>query len=144
MHADYASIENSNKLKWGARTVMRYINFLLAIMMLLFVAVQYNDPDGPLWMTIYMVPVVWALFAALRPYTLRQTVPAILLALSIVLSVGLVWYYWPKSPGWWRQDVWWEVEAVREGLGMMIMTIVLLIAWLSGRLAQRPDQARVD
>ena len=29
---------------------MRYVLGFVAALMLLFVLVQYNDPDGPLWM----------------------------------------------------------------------------------------------
>jgi len=110
---------------------MRYLNVFLALLMLLFIVVQYNDPDGPLWMAIYLVPTTWALLAAYNSSWLRRSLPTVLLSLSIVLSLGLMAYFWPKTPGWWQQDIWWEVESAREGMGMMIVTFVLLVVWLS-------------
>ncbi|MBX2886270.1 MAG: transmembrane 220 family protein [Granulosicoccus sp.] len=118
---------------------MRYLNLLLALLMLVFIAVQYNDPDGVIWMLIYLFPAIWALFAAFKPNILRSTAPSLLLALSIVVSIGLMVYYWPTSPGWWKQEIWWEVETAREGMGMMIVTIVLLVAWLTARLVKTQD-----
>jgi hypothetical protein len=47
--------------------------------MLLFVAVQYNDPDGPLWMVIYGVPAIWAGLAWMRPQLLLRPAPLPLL-----------------------------------------------------------------
>lgn len=121
---------------------MRYLNILLAMMMLLFIAVQYNDPDGVMWMFIYLVPTFWALFAAFKPSLLRQTVPGLLLAVSIVLSIGLMVYYWPTSSGWWKQEIWWEVETAREGMGMMIVTGVLFVAWLTSRMTKLPESIK--
>jgi hypothetical protein len=47
--------------------------------MLLFVAVQYNDPDGPLWMVLYGVPAIWAGLAWMRPQLLLRPAPLLLL-----------------------------------------------------------------
>lgn len=118
---------------------MRYQNLLLALLMLLFIGVQYNDPDGLMWMFIYLIPAIWALIAAFWPAQVRRTVPTLLLALSIVVSIGLMVYYWPTSPGWWKQEIWWEVESAREGMGMMIVTFVLLVAWFTTRLHKPPQ-----
>ncbi|MBX2823600.1 MAG: transmembrane 220 family protein [Gammaproteobacteria bacterium] len=116
---------------------MRYLNLLFAILMLVFIVVQYNDPDGLLWMFIYLIPALWALLAAFWPRWLTNPLPAILLGLCIVLSIGLMIFYWPKTSGWWRQEVWWEVETAREGMGMMIVSIVLLVAWFTSRRASK-------
>ena len=52
---------------------MRYVFSVLALLMLLAVAVQYNDPDGPLWMVYYGVPAVWCALAAFRPQLVAGT-----------------------------------------------------------------------
>ena len=52
---------------------MRTVYILLGLLMVAFAAVQYNDPDGPLWAAIYLVPAVWALLAAFKP--LADTYP---------------------------------------------------------------------
>lgn len=82
-------------------------------------------------MFIYAVPMLWAAFAAFRPQSLSYRLPSILLPLCLLLSAAAMVYYWPKTPGWWKSEVWWEVETAREGMGMMIVLIVLLVAWLT-------------
>jgi len=100
--------------------------------MILFIVVQLNDPDGVMWMFIYAVPMAWAAIAAFRPAALSGKLPSALLITCIILSAAAMFYYWPKTSGWWKSEVWWEVETAREGMGMMIVLIVLLIAWFTG------------
>lgn len=110
---------------------MRYLNIVLGILMLAFVAVQYNDPDGPLWMAIYAVPAIWAFLAAFRLPVLRSPIGRPLLWLSIAAGLAAVAYYWPQMPGFWHQEVWWNEETAREGMGVMLLLIVLLVAWIT-------------
>jgi len=112
---------------------MRYLNGVLCVLMLLFIGVQFNDPDGPMWMAIYMVPAIWAALAAVKPKWLRQSPATILLPLCILAAIAATLYFWPKTSGWWTKDVWWEVETAREGMGMMIVSVVLLVGWFSTR-----------
>jgi len=123
---------------------MRWINLLLSLLMLVFILVQYNDPDGLLWMCIYAVPMVWAAVAGLRPDWLKNQVAGSALLITVLCAFAGTLYLWPKSEGWWRKDIWWEQESVREGMGMMIVLIVLLIVWVSRRLWRQPaaQQAR--
>jgi predicted anti-sigma-YlaC factor YlaD len=93
---------------------MRTLHILLALLMLSFVAVQYNDPDGPLWAVIYLIPAAWALLASF-------------LWASTVAGLAGVIYYWPTMSGFWRKDVWWVEETAREGMGMMIAFVVLVV-----------------
>jgi hypothetical protein len=116
---------------------LRVVNIVLCLLMLLFIAVQYNDPDGLMWMAIYLVPAVWALLAAINPFAIGQGLLKTLLLLTIVASLAAMFYYWPKTSGWWKQEVWWEVETAREGMGMMIVSVVLLVALFSGMRAVR-------
>ncbi len=118
---------------------MRYLNILLMLLMVLFIVVQYNDPDGPLWMIIYAVPAIWAAIAAFRPKLLASQYTHFFLLFCLFAAIGGVIYFWPTSEGWWRQEVWWEAENAREGMGMMIVAIVLLVAWLS-----RPSTKKTD
>lgn len=108
---------------------MRVLNIVLCLFMILFIGVQYNDPDGFLWMAVYAVPAVWTAVAVFKNRWLRARPAHVLMLLSIFSAVAGMIYYWPTTPGWWRQDVWWEVETAREGMGMMIVAIVLLIVW---------------
>jgi hypothetical protein len=105
---------------------MRYVFAALAVFMLLFVAVQYNDPDGPLWMLFYGIPAVWAGLAAFRPHLLAGRAARPVLLLSVVVAIALTIAYWPPVDHWWLRSVWWESEEAREGMGLMIASVVLL------------------
>ncbi len=112
---------------------MRYVNGGLCAIMILFVIVQYNDPDYAFWTVIYGIPAVWAGVAAFRPAALRRKLPIAGLVLCTAAAVAGTVYFWPKTPGWWRQDVWWNNELAREGMGLMavsiVMGVVLLTSW---------------
>ena len=108
---------------------MRVLSFVLAVLMMLFAALQINDPDGPRWMIIYGVPGLLGLLCCFRPAVYRSLVLRGLLLLSIVAAmIGMI-YYWPKSEKWWTQEIWWEVETAREGMGLMITVVVLVLIY---------------
>jgi len=108
---------------------MRLLRLVLALLMILFAAVQFNDPDGPKWMIIYGVPALLALLCCFRPQTYHSPVLRGLLLLSLLAAVGGMIYYWPKSEEWWTQEIWWEVETAREGMGLMITVVVLALIY---------------
>jgi hypothetical protein len=115
---------------------MRYLNMLLGLTMLGFAAVQYNDPDVLLWAAYYMVPAAWAFLAAFRLPVVRSTQGMRGLWASVAVWLALVIFYWPPMPGFWRPEVFMvevEGEAAREGMGLMIAWLALLVAWLSAR-----------
>jgi Transmembrane family 220, helix len=112
---------------------VRIVNVLLGLVMAAFVAVQYNDPDGPLWVFYYAVPAAWAFLVALRPQALRAPAATGLLWASVAVWFGLMVFYWPQMPDFWRKDVWWVEETAREGMGMMIAWVVVVIAAFTAR-----------
>ena len=115
---------------------MRYVNIVLGLLMVAFAAVQYNDPDPQVWVPIYLVPATWAFAAA---FYLSKTVSRsgmVLLGACVLAYLALVVYYWPQTPGFWRKDVWWEVEEAREGMGMMLAFAVLLFVSASAFMAR--------
>ena len=116
---------------------MRYLNAVLCLLMLAFAGVQYNDPDGPLWALVYAVPACWAGFAAARPRRLAAPLPRRLLLGCLALSLLGVLYFWPDTPRWWASEVWYETETAREGMGMMVVALVLLVVRVS---LQAPGQ----
>jgi hypothetical protein len=107
---------------------MKYLNILLCVLMVLFAAVQYNDPDGLFWAVLYLIPAVWAGLAAFRLDTISTNVPTALLLGSVVAGAIGVVYFWPTAPGFWRMEVWWETETAREGIGVAIAVMVLIVA----------------
>ena len=121
---------------------MKILNIALCVLLLLFVAVQYNDPDGPLWMVIYGVPALWAALAAFRPAALGRGLPAALLGLCLLAALAATAYYWPTVPGWWHQEVWWQEETAREGMGVMLVLLTLAVACATAwRRRARPGPA---
>jgi len=118
---------------------MRYLYIFPGLLMIAFAAVQYNDPDGPLWAAIYFVPAAWALLAAFRPKVLRSSAGKPLLWVSAVAGLAGVIYYWPTMPDFWRKDVWWVEETAREGMGMMIAFVVLIVVLFSAH--RKPARA---
>jgi len=116
---------------------MRYVFSVLAVLMLLAAAMQYNDPDGPLWMAYYGVPAIWCGMAAFRPKWVASSSGRAFLGVSVVAALGLTIWYWPPVSGFWHEPVWRMgmtnpeaariAEQTREGMGMMIAAAVLLV-----------------
>lgn len=104
---------------------MRIINGVLFVLLILFIGVQYNDPDGMLWAAIYGSGVIWCGVAAFRPRLFAMGPVFGLFTLTVVAAIAGLFYFWPDTPRWWMQDVWWETETAREGMGMMILSIAL-------------------
>ncbi len=106
---------------------MKYLNILLFLMMIPFLGVQYNDPDGPMWILIYGVPTVWAGLAAFRLDRVLSNDASAALSISVAVILVLTGFYWPNTPNFWEKDVWWTTETAREGMGMMISSFVILV-----------------
>jgi hypothetical protein len=108
--------------------MLRWLNFLLFLVMLAFAAVQYNDPDWYVWIVYYLVPAFWALVAAFR-HRLFQRMQWLGWLWSCVAGwAALVYVYWPQMPSFWRKEVWSQEETAREGMGLMIALAVLAVA----------------
>lgn len=84
---------------------MKYLNMLLCLLMVLFAAVQYNDPDGLMWGHIFLVSAIWASLAAFRMERILGDRPFAILMVCFVGALVLTIYYWPVTPAFWRQDV---------------------------------------
>jgi hypothetical protein len=112
---------------------MRYLNGFLCALLALFAIVQYNDPDAILWILIYGLPAIWAGFAAYRPAAFAHNQLFVGLFGLNILAVGAgAIYLWPSEV-----STWWDNEEVREGLGLIITTVALLVVaftlWRMGR-----------
>ena len=109
---------------------MRIVAAVFCVLMILFAAVQYNDPDVIFWGSIYGLAAVFCGIAAFAPGLLGGRGAQMVLAATLVLAVAGVWWFWPDVPGWWRKAVWMEAETAREGMGMMIAAAAFAIAML--------------
>ena len=109
---------------------MRIVAAVFCVLMILFAAVQYNDPDVIFWGSSYGLAAVFCGVAAFAPQVLGGRGAQMVLAATLVLAVAGVWWFWPDVPGWWRKAVWMEAETAREGMGMMIAAAAFAIAML--------------
>jgi hypothetical protein len=102
---------------------MRYLDAGLCFLLMLFTIVQYNDPDAPLWIIIYGLPAIWAGLAAYSPgaFAQNQWLRGALGLNDLAIAAGAI-YMWPTDI-----TIWWEKEQVREGLGLIITTLSLLV-----------------
>jgi len=108
---------------------MRVVFIILCALMLLFMGVQYNDPDGLLWMAIYGVPALWCALAVVAKSMLAKAfVKGVLLVCVLSSLIGVI-VFWPEIPQFWTRDVWYNVEAARESMGLMIIAVVLGIVY---------------
>jgi len=112
---------------------MRVLLGLLLVLMLSFGAVQYNDPDGLMWMGIYAVPALWCGLGLVWPTLFNYSVIASLFWATVGLSIAGVVYFWPLTPQFWTKEVWYNVETAREGMGLMIVLLVLLVVFFGRR-----------
>lgn len=119
---------------------MIVLNSLICLLMLMFALFQYNDPDPWLWATIYAVPAFWAGLSAAVPTLARRKEARLLLGLCIAVALVGVGFYWPDVSGFWKPTVWWhgdlamttsQAELAREGMGMMVTLVALVITYLS-------------
>jgi hypothetical protein len=120
---------------------MKILNFILAIMFLLFAFLQVNDPDPLIWITIYGVMAVLAILAMFKIYPKR----IILVLLVLFIAYSLV--YIPGVKDWLQQENKSDlfdnvakmnhiyIEESREFLGLWICIAVLIFYFIRSRKA---------
>ena len=115
---------------------MRIVNFILAIMFLVFAFLQVNDPDPVLWILIYGAMAIVCIMAMYKVYYKK---------VMMLLAVGYLVYcviLFPSVVTWLKQDhlgvlfdegmtmQYLYVEESREFLGLVICLIVLAIYFI--------------
>jgi hypothetical protein len=110
---------------------MRILNFVLAIMFLLFAFVQINDPDPVIWILIYGAMAVLCIMAIFEFYPKKFIIGI------MVIYIGYSLVYIPGTLEWLRnynKDMLFDdlakmqfpyIEETREFLGLLICIIVL-------------------
>lgn len=114
---------------------MRIANIVISIVLILFAAVQVNDPDALVWGVIYLVGALWPGLAAWRPDEFGRS-PILRIAAWGSLLAFLVGFAW-LAPSIDRN--WIHVEEARESLGYAICAAATALALWS--VARRPGTA---
>lgn|SRR5690606_982896 len=121
---------------------MRILNFVLAIMFLVFAFIQVNDPDPIIWILIYGAMAVICVMAAFQYYPRK-----VLLTLGLVY-IGFSIYYFPGVMEWLHQEdrselfdnlakmEHWYIEEAREFLGLAICLVVLVFQYIRANRAR--------
>ena len=103
---------------------MRWVYSAVALIFGAFAAVQYNDPDGLIWIAAYL----YAAAVTIPPIRGRHTVfPLLGLVIYLVWAITLIGSV---------DAHWLEVEEARECLGLLIAALwmgVLLYGWVRQR-----------
>lgn len=114
----------------------KFMSYLMVLFFLMSVAVQYNDPDGTVWMFVYGVILATTLFIMFKPN------PSIRWVLyPLLIAFGIAVFQWSESFADTSMDAFMAVgmkniiqEEVRELWGLvicLIWTIVLTIKSLN-------------
>lgn len=114
---------------------MRVLCGVVALLLTLFAAVQYNDPDALFWGAVYAGAAAWCGLAAFAPALLRTGLVRGLLILSLGLTAWGVVAFFPDADRWWSVGVWWPErtgETSREGMGMLVVAGAMAAAALVG------------
>lgn len=126
---------------------MRILNYILAVMFLLFAFVQVNDPDPVVWILIYGVMAVSCILAAFDFYRRK-----IIIALGAVFLLYSI-YFFPGVQEWLAQDDKAQlfdnvakmehpfIEESREFLGLMICLAVLVFHYVRAGNVKRTSAA---
>jgi hypothetical protein len=107
---------------------MMFFHAVSSIVLILFAALQYNDPDGLYWGAVYLLAAGWSGLAMWKPESFVQWPVArigapISIALFLVGFASLASYL---GPGWIH------IEEAREAIGYLICAATTALSlWTS-------------
>lgn len=109
---------------------MMFVHAASSIMLILFAALQYNDPDGLYWGAVYLLAAGWSGLAMWKPESfVRWPVARIGAPISIGLFlVGFASLASYLGPGWIH------IEEAREALGYLICAATTALSLWTSRL----------
>ncbi|HEY3405884.1 MAG TPA: transmembrane 220 family protein [Ohtaekwangia sp.] len=115
--------------------IMRVVNFLLAVMFLLFAFLQLNDPDPVIWILIYGGMAVFCIMAMFEYYPKKVIIGVLVIfaGYSILYFDGVTAWLQSENKSELFDEVakmrTWYVEEAREFLGLLICVLVLVVYW---------------
>lgn len=119
--------------------LMKIVNFILAVMFLVFAFVQINDPDPVIWILIYGAMAVLCIMAIFNFYPRKFLIGLLILYLGYSTLYFESVLKWLKSEN--KSELFDEIakmnnlyiEESREFLGLLICMIVLLFYLIKSR-----------
>ena len=116
---------------------MRFVHATLLTILILFAAVQFNDPDWYYWGAVYLLAAAWSCLALWRPerfvsWPVARFGAPISIVLFLAGFASLASYI---GPGWIH------VEEARESLGYLICAAATAFALWESRLRARRSVA---
>ena len=117
---------------------MKVVNFLLAVVFLLFAFVQLNDPDPVVWILIYGTMAVLCVLAmfSIHPRRVYLALLVALLGYSLFYIPGVLdWLRHPNKSALFDEVAKMEhlyIEESREFLGILICVGVLVLQMVRG------------
>lgn len=105
--------------------ILKAVHAVLALLLGLSIAVQYNDPDPALWMALYALPLVFVAMGFFERYSPLAG------ALTMLYLPGAAWLMpwgnleaaWGAGPQWRMMSP--ENETLREAGGLLFCAIAL-------------------
>lgn len=103
----------------------RILTLVISLLFILFAGVQYNDPDGWLWIPIYLIPaIIYGLLFFRKRFTRMTKILAIIFSLSLLIYIPDLWNW--ASSGFpslveEMQATKSHIEFMREFFGLMIV-----------------------
>ncbi|MBI1317720.1 MAG: hypothetical protein GC168_02080 [Candidatus Hydrogenedens sp.] len=118
--------------------VTRIMAGLMVPALLLSIGVQYNDPDGPLWMAIYAFPLALAILALVKRVNVFAPLGAA--AYGLAFAVWMPWGYLSHVPEYVStvHMTSQESEWAREAIGLLICAVWMVfpaVTWWRQRRA---------
>jgi hypothetical protein len=116
---------------------MKVVNFLLALLFLVFAFVQVNDPDPLLWILIYGNMAVLSILAMFKiHFKYWVLLSALVFIIYATILAGGAWQWW-QSPDKSllfddlakMQNIY--IEETREFLGLIICLAALLLQYIT-------------
>lgn len=95
-------------------SVFRLTSAAMALVFVVFAAVQYNDPDAVLWALVYCLPAVVSVAAVFR------RIPRGVVLVAVAFAAGFLWL----SPEFFQRE-WIDSEEGRESAGLLIAALWL-------------------
>lgn len=118
---------------------MKSFNIVMAVLFILFAALQYNDPDPVLWISLYL----YAAYLCLNRFRGRYQPRAYGFALLVYVVYAVYLFFDRNGVLSWIRDHQAEslvtsmkadkpwIEESREFGGLLILSITMIINWVS-------------